>query len=118
MNQFERTAIFTMIENIESQLRGLKTLIATAANVNVAPGKSTKVETLNIDTEELSDTEEKELTDIIEQARRAQTTLLAKRAEEHFQREFEHVADRVSKVTPDIFDKMSGAPSNMAELDD
>lgn len=42
MNNFERVAIFTMIEGIESQLRGLKTLLAT--NSNQEASKSYKVE--------------------------------------------------------------------------
>ncbi len=36
MNNFERVAIFTLIEGIEGQLRGLKTLLAAGGNQDAA----------------------------------------------------------------------------------
>lgn len=97
MNHFERVAIFTTIENIENQLRGLKTLIAASA----APdAKSTHkvTPTLDTDSHELSDDDEDRLAKELEAARETEIQRMRKAAEATFQGEWAKTSDGMSKM--------------------
>lgn len=71
MNQFERVAIFTAIEGIEAQLRGVKALIAAASGAPQGKAETHKT------TSTLSDFESHELSD--EEDQKLQAQLLALR---------------------------------------
>jgi hypothetical protein len=91
MNHFERVAIFTLVENIEAQLRGLKTLIAASANQTPAATHKT-TPTLDTDSMELSDEDEDKLQKQIESARKAELERMAQTAQAHFQQEWDLTA--------------------------
>jgi hypothetical protein len=92
MNHFERIAIFTAIESIESQLRGVKTLLAASAN-NGEPAKEHKVtRTLDVDSEELSDDEEDRLHKEIKFAQEQEIERMRKSAESSFQNVWDETA--------------------------
>lgn len=81
MNPIERIAIFTMIENIEHQLKGLKTLLAAGNSLgNPAQHKTTKVPIDHSDSIYASDEDEAQMKKEIE----AQTEKLRKDAEVAF----------------------------------
>ncbi len=98
MNHFERVAIFTLVENIESQLRGLKTLLAASSNQG-SPAREHKVtQTTDIDSHELSDDEEAILQKTLEEARQAEIDRMRKAAENHFQKEWSLAAEGMAKL--------------------
>lgn len=90
MNHFERTAIFTLVENIEGQLRGLKTLIAASGNSGPDPkAQAHKVTaTIDQDSPELSQDEEDRLTAELQLVRDSEIARMRKTAEGHFQKEW------------------------------
>lgn len=88
MNNFERIAVFTIIDNIEGQLRGLKTLLAASANPGV--GSSThKVHGTPENHLEMSDDEEKILQQELTEAREKETKRMAAEAEKHFGKQWQ-----------------------------
>ncbi len=98
MNHFERVAIFTLVENIEGQLKGLKTLIAASANSG-APETTHKVtQTLETESQELSDDEEDKLYKEMEIARTKALENMSKQGEKVFQNEWELAAQGMAKL--------------------
>ncbi len=86
MTPFERIAIFTLVENMENQLRGLKTLIAASANADVKTPAHKTTSTLDAhDSYELSDEEEAELEAQLETARKIEIEKMRTKAEGAFQ---------------------------------
>lgn len=97
MNHFERMAIFTMVENIENQLKGLKSLIAASSSVTTtAPHKVTS--TLEQDSPELSEEDEDRLQAELENARKAEVDRMSKSAETHFQNEWDTAAKAMASL--------------------
>ncbi len=96
MNHFERMAIFTLIENVESQLKGLKTLLAASANgIGAAPAEHKVTRTHQaIDSEELSEEDEDKLQETLELARTEAMARATKQAEAHFQAEWQTVSKK------------------------
>lgn len=88
MNHFERVAIFTLVENIEAQLKGLKTLIAASSSQG-GPANHKVTQTLETDSHELSDEDEDKLQKQIEIARKDEVDRMRKTAEAHFQSEWD-----------------------------
>lgn len=97
MNHFERVAIFTLIENMENQLKGLKTLIAASANQASTPQHKVTT-TLDTDSNELSDSDEDMLAKTLEAARKTQVERMSKAAETHFQAEWDLTAQGMSAL--------------------
>lgn len=98
MNQFERMAIFTVIENVEAQLRGLKSLIATAANMeNPSEHKVTKTGDLRPKVS-LDEKEDEDLEKALEYQRVEHAKQLSKEAEKHYQAEFNTVLSAMDTV--------------------
>ena len=89
MNHFERVAIFTVIENLENQLRGLKTLIAASANGASDPTQHKVTATLEADSPELSEEDEDRLQRELELTRQREIERMRKTAETHFQKEWD-----------------------------
>jgi hypothetical protein len=99
MNHFERIAIFTVVENIESQLRGLKTLIAASSSAQgPSPSTHKTTPTLDTDSHELSDEDEEKLHRELELARTTEIARMRKEAEGHFQKEWEKTAQVMSDL--------------------
>lgn len=90
MNNFERVAIFTAIENIETQIKGVKTLIAASSNQQPV-GKHTVTSGVQQDTDELSDEEEELLEKTLKEAGEREVQRMQKQAEVHYQKEFDIV---------------------------
>lgn len=97
MNHFERVAIFTTIENIENQLRGLKTLIAASAAPH-APVTHKTTPTMDHDSHELSEDDEEKLQKELEHARTVEIERMRKAAEATFQGEWAQTSDAMSKM--------------------
>lgn len=95
MNQFERVAIYTTIESIEAQLRGLKTLIAASSGV-AEQGKTHKVTQTMGDDGTLSEDEEQLLEKQLKKARAS----LANEAQDVFLETLTSVAGGIQKQTP------------------
>lgn len=74
MNSFERVAIFTVIDNIESQIRGLKTLIA-ASNAGAMPDHKVTMVQQDPTSNELSEQEDDMLEKQLLKAREEADTL-------------------------------------------
>lgn len=89
MNHFERVAIFTVIENLENQLKGLKTLIAASANEAAASTPHRVTSTLETDPQELSEEDEDKLFTELELTRQRNIEGMRKTAEAHFQKEWD-----------------------------
>lgn len=87
MNQFERVAVFTLIENIEHQLRGLKTLLAAGNNAAQVQQKPTR-EPPPYDGAYATAKEEHDLELQIEKMREAQMLELQKQAESEFSKQW------------------------------
>jgi hypothetical protein len=83
MNHFERTAVFTMIETIEAQLRGLKTLIAASSNATAPAAKSTST-IGEVDSHMMTDDEETALAQQIARSREKMVHGLAAEAQDVF----------------------------------
>ncbi len=99
MNHFERVAIFTLVENIENQLKGLKTLIAASANIAAPSGGSHKVtQTIDHESHELSDDDEDRLQAELEKARTVEIERMRKSAETHFQNEWDQGVKAMSDL--------------------
>lgn len=96
MNQFERVAIYTTIESIETQLRGLKTLIAASSGVEDQQKKHVTTQTLGGDDGTLTDEEEK----ILESKLRAARASLANQAQDVFLDTLTQVAGGVPPRVP------------------
>ncbi len=97
MNHFERVAIFTLVDNIENQLKGLKTLIAASANVTT-PTEHKVTTTLETDSHELSESDEDMLAQGLEIARKANIERMSKTAETHFQQEWDLTSQGMSAL--------------------
>jgi len=93
MNQFETLAIMTVIDNIEAQLRGVKTLLAAARSAPGAPARATQnpVPPADVTSYDLSDDDE----DAIDQAMRAQQAMLDERSKK--------IAEAMAKVHGDTW---------------
>lgn len=88
MNHFERVAIFTVIENMESQLKGLKTLIAAASSpTSTATHKTTS--TMEHESQELTEEEELRLEEALKAAQDKEIKRMSNSAEVHFQKEWD-----------------------------
>ena len=96
MNHFERVAIFTVVEGIEKQLAGLKTLIAASAGYQASEHKTTS--TIPTDTHELSDEDEEKLAKEIDAVRTAEVERMRKSAETHFQKEWDVAAKAMTNL--------------------
>ncbi len=96
MNHFERMAIFTAIENLEAQLKGLKTLIAASNSPAEKSHKTTPI--LETDSLELSDEDEDKLQKELEASRLAQIEKMRKAAEAHFQDEWSLTANTMASL--------------------
>lgn len=95
MNHFERVALFTQIENIETQLRGLKTLLAASSS---EPGgnKHKVTPTIENDDMELSEQDEAELEKALKSAQEKEVARMRIAAEAHFQTEWDKTAKTLS----------------------
>lgn len=96
VNHFERVAIFTVVESIENQLKGLKTLIAASANSS-SPEQNQQhrvTSTIPADSQELPDEDEDRLAKILEEDRAE----LVKKAEAAFQKEFKSITSAMDKL--------------------
>lgn len=98
MNHFERVAIFTVVENMENQLRGLKTLIAAASSASSTSQPHKTTPTLDVDSQELSDEDEDKLQEQIEKGRKLEIERMSKSAEVHFQKEWDIAAQVMSSM--------------------
>jgi hypothetical protein len=84
MTAFERAAIFTMIEMMESQLRGLKGLIAASANAEMPAASTHKVTNTMASEGELSDEDEDRLEREIKAGQAAEIAKLSARAQDTY----------------------------------
>lgn len=98
MNHFERVAIFTLVENIESQLKGLKTLIAASSSNAGAPETHKVTPTLAVDSDELTDDEEDKLAKEIHEAQTTAVNKMVKNGEAVFQNEWALAAEGMAKL--------------------
>ncbi len=98
MNHFERVAIFTLVENIENQLKGLKTLIAASANQGTSSASHKVTPTLEMDSHELSDDDEDRVERAISEAREEEVQKMRKSAEATFQTEWDATAQGMAKL--------------------
>lgn len=91
MNNFEKTAIYTVIDTIEVQLRGLKNMVA-AANGGQAKTQSTVTRTESGDfATELSDDEEKRLEQTLKQAQDEEVGRMRAQAEKFAQEQIQQI---------------------------
>ncbi len=97
MNHFERVAVFTVIENMESQLKGLKTLIA-AASSPTSPATHKTTQTLETDSQELSEEEELRLEEALKAAQDKEVKRMRQSAETHFQKEWDLAAKTMTTL--------------------
>lgn len=88
MNHFERVAIFTLVENIENQLRGLKTLIAASANTG-APAEHKVSLPQEDDSYILSDELDAKLTEKLNEGLKEQVKTMAENAQNTFRSEWD-----------------------------
>jgi hypothetical protein len=98
LNHFERVAIFTAIDSIETQLRGLKTLIAAAAGIDQQAHRTTR--TIDPDSNELSDIEEDRLEKEIQRARTEELERMSKHAAGFFEEQWSDIVG--GKVIPPV----------------
>jgi len=85
MDQFERIAVVTIIDNIEHQLRGLKTLLAASANKR-GPHQTVKIPQSSVDSQHYaSEDEEADLALRLEE----ESLRLKQDAEAHFAKEWQ-----------------------------
>lgn len=98
MNHFERIAIFTAVENIETQLRGLKTMIAASADQGLPPQSHKVTQGMPVDSHELSEADEDRLHKTLEDARKQQIAKMASDAGTHFEDEWENLTQGMSKL--------------------
>lgn len=90
MNQIERIAVMTIIDNIEHQLRGLKTLLAASANQE---HRSVSIPTMvSQDSPYASPDEEKILEKELEGLRQREVERLQKQAESLYANTWQEVA--------------------------
>lgn len=94
MNHFERVAIFTLVENIENQLKGLKTLISASANTGAPQQTHKTTALLDPESHELSEEEEERL----QAELAANIERMRKSAESAFQGEWETVSKKLSDL--------------------
>lgn len=101
MNQFERTAIFTAIDVIEAQIRGLKSLIAAAGgNSKVVHPQNSSTPFVPVDefATELNDREEAELEKAIKSAQEAEIARMQGEAEQAFKKLYSEVQGASEKL--------------------
>ena len=98
MTPFERIAIFTMIEGIEGQLRGLKGLLASTANQ--ASATTHKVTDTLGSTGELTDDEEAKLAAALEADRSSRIAGLKTQGENTFLEELTRAAGGIPPPAP------------------
>lgn len=102
MNHFERVAIFTAIEAIENQIRGVKTLLAASSTNQPADTKGahrvTRTSQDPIDSDELSEEDEAKLDEVLEAAREAHVGKLKHEAEAVFQEEWDKTAKTLATL--------------------
>lgn len=98
MNHFERMAIFTVVENVENQLKGLKALIAASSNSQPQSGVHKTTSTIPDDSQELSDEDEDRLQKELELARKSEIERMRKEAEGHFQSEWSLTTQAMSSL--------------------
>ncbi len=98
MNSFERVAFFTMIENIENQVRSLKTLLAASASQGAGEAKHRVTATLDHESHELSEEDEAKLEKELEIARTGEVDRMRKSAEAHFQDEWDKQAKAMASL--------------------
>lgn len=91
VNHFERVAIFTVVENIENQLKGLKTLIAASANATTPAGSHKVTRMDEPDSNELSDDEDEKLEAVLNKAREEEVARMAQTAQAYFRKELDTV---------------------------
>ncbi len=86
MTNFERVAIFTLIENVENQLKGLKVLLAASAAPGVGGGSTSshKVHGQPQETNEMTVDEENALESALKAARERENKAMANAAEREF----------------------------------
>lgn len=96
MNTFERTAIYTMLETVEAQIRGLKSMIAASSGTEAAKPAKTTSTLGNFDDQSLSDDEEALLERQLRAAREKSVRGLADEAQDVFVETLAHIAGGTS----------------------
>ena len=105
MTSFERTAIFTIIQNIKQQLEGLQTLLAASGNEASSPSHTVIKKPVTSDPTSLYTSEE-------EDAELAQKFLMTRQlemqAQEQFQKTWLEQIDNKIKEAEEISKKTEG----------
>jgi hypothetical protein len=95
MNQFEKTAFISIIENMEAQLRSFKKMIASAGSGSSQEShKVTKV-TQHSEDGRLSDDEDEMLDKHISMVRERELDRIANAARAHFEKNIKEVAAEI-----------------------
>ncbi len=100
MTNFERIAFFTIIENIEKQLQGVKTLLAATNPESGLSGSGTHkvTRTMETDSPDLTDEQEDKVEKAMLEARETELNRMRKSAETHYQKEWDKTVEIMAEM--------------------